>query len=179
MEYSEDLERIIESDDADNGWVDTHHYDTTATSSVEDKISEMTLDNIKGESMEEAALKNSDEEDEDDDDEEAADMEEFEESGMLEDEQVAKIIKPAEQEGKNPEEDGEIVHTRTYDLHITYDKYYQTPRLWLTGYDEKHRPLTVNEFYQDVSKDYAMKTVTMETHPHLSVPKMASVHPCR
>lgn len=33
-------------------------------------------------------------------------------------------------------EDGEIVKTRTYDLHITYDKYYQTPRLWLTGYDE-------------------------------------------
>jgi hypothetical protein len=31
---------------------------------------------------------------------------------------------------------GEIVHTRTYDLHITYDKYYQTPRLWLFGYDE-------------------------------------------
>lgn len=29
-----------------------------------------------------------------------------------------------------------IVQTRTYDLHITYDKYYQTPRLWLTGYDE-------------------------------------------
>lgn len=33
-------------------------------------------------------------------------------------------------------EGGEILQTRTYDLHITYDKYYQTPRLWLTGYDE-------------------------------------------
>jgi len=32
--------------------------------------------------------------------------------------------------------DGEIVQTRTYDLNITYDKYYQTPRLWLFGYDE-------------------------------------------
>lgn len=30
----------------------------------------------------------------------------------------------------------EIIRTRTYDLHITYDKYYQTPRLWLFGYDE-------------------------------------------
>nr|KAG5701454.1 hypothetical protein BaRGS_032786 [Batillaria attramentaria] len=29
-----------------------------------------------------------------------------------------------------------IIQTRTYDLHITYDKYYQTPRLWLMGYDE-------------------------------------------
>ena len=26
--------------------------------------------------------------------------------------------------------------TRTYDLSITYDKYYQTPRVWLFGYDE-------------------------------------------
>lgn len=46
MEYSEDLERIIESDDADNGWVDTHHYDPNI-SSLEDKVSEMTLDNAK------------------------------------------------------------------------------------------------------------------------------------
>ena len=30
----------------------------------------------------------------------------------------------------------EILRTRTYDLNITYDKYYQTPRLWLFGYNE-------------------------------------------
>jgi len=35
--------------------------------------------------------------------------------------------------------DGEILQTRTYDLNITYDKYYQTPRLWLFGYDEVRR----------------------------------------
>ena len=29
-----------------------------------------------------------------------------------------------------------ILQTRTYDLNITYDKYYQTPRMWLYGYDE-------------------------------------------
>lgn len=44
---------------------------------------------------------------------------------------------------------------------------------------QNHKPLTIEQTYQDVSKDYAMKTVTMEAHPHLSVPKMASVHPCR
>lgn len=32
----------------------------------------------------------------------------------------------------------EILQTRTYDLNITYDKYYQTPRLWLSGHDEVH-----------------------------------------
>ena len=31
---------------------------------------------------------------------------------------------------------GEIIQTRTYDLNITYDKYYQTPRLWVSGHDE-------------------------------------------
>ncbi|RZC14266.1 ubiquitin-like-conjugating enzyme ATG3 [Asbolus verrucosus] len=140
MEYSEELERIIESDDADNGWVDTHHYDhDQTTAAVEEKISEMTLSSTK----------------------------------------ATTVIQPASAEAKGADEDGEIIHTRTYDLHITYDKYYQTPRLWLTGYNEHHKPLSVEELYQDVSKDYAMKTVTMETHPHLSVPKMASVHPCR
>ncbi|XP_057668145.1 ubiquitin-like-conjugating enzyme ATG3 [Diorhabda carinulata] len=177
MEYSREMEKLIESDDADNGWIDTHHYDKEM-SSVENKVSEMTLESTKAESMEEAALKDNCDDDEDEDDEEAADMEEFEESGMLEDDQVAKVIEPVELK-KNLDEDGEIVRTRTYDLHITYDKYYQTPRLWLTGYNEKREPLTVDELYEDISKDYVQKTVTMETHPHLSVPKMASVHPCR
>ena len=29
-----------------------------------------------------------------------------------------------------------VLQTRTYDLNITYDNYYRTPRLWLFGYDE-------------------------------------------
>lgn len=29
-----------------------------------------------------------------------------------------------------------VLKVRTYDCIITYDKYYQTPRLWLQGYDE-------------------------------------------
>lgn len=33
------------------------------------------------------------------------------------------------------------MHTRTYDLMITYDKYYQVPRFWLVGYDENRLPL--------------------------------------
>uniref|UniRef100_A0A1Y1LY63 Ubiquitin-like-conjugating enzyme ATG3 n=1 Tax=Photinus pyralis TaxID=7054 RepID=A0A1Y1LY63_PHOPY len=177
MEYSKDLECIIESDDADNGWVDTHHYDTSSTG-LEDKITDMSLDNAKVESMEDALLNDDSDNDGDDDNEEAADMEEFEESGML-DNGEATVVQPTWEKRCDESEDGEIIHTRTYDLHITYDKYYQTPRLWLTGYDENHKPLTVEQVYQDVSKDYAMKTVTMEVHPHLSVPRMASVHPCR
>lgn len=33
--------------------------------------------------------------------------------------------------------------------------------------------------YEDVSQDHAKKTVTMESHPHLPGPNMASVHPCK
>jgi ubiquitin-like-conjugating enzyme ATG3 len=71
-----------------------------------------------------------------------------------------------------------IVRTRTYDLYITYDKYYQTPRLWLAGYDENSNPLPPTKIFDDISREHAHKTVTIETHPHLDTP-MASIHPCR
>jgi ubiquitin-like-conjugating enzyme ATG3 len=72
------------------------------------------------------------------------------------------------------------VRCLVFSLNITYDKYYQTPRLWLTGYDEHHKPLSVEEMYDDISQDHAKKTVTMEQHPHLlGTGPMASIHPCR
>lgn len=75
-------------------------------------------------------------------------------------------------------EDDNILRTRTYDISITYDKYYQTPRVWLTGYDESRNLLQPELVLEDVSQDHAHKTVTIEDHPHL-VGKHASVHPCR
>ncbi|KAJ3008459.1 Arabinose-proton symporter (Arabinose transporter) [Thoreauomyces humboldtii] len=70
------------------------------------------------------------------------------------------------------------VHSRTYDVSITYDKYYQTPRVWLFGYDEARHPLTAPQIFEDISQDHAQKTVTIEPHPHESV-SMASIHPCK
>ncbi|GAA0171176.1 ubiquitin-protein ligase [Lithospermum erythrorhizon] len=75
-------------------------------------------------------------------------------------------------------DDDNILRTRTYDLSITYDKYYQTPRVWLTGYDESRMLLQPEKVLEDVSQDHARKTVTIEDHPHLPG-KHASVHPCR
>lgn len=43
MEYCEEQEEIIEADDPDGGWVDTHHYGMGA-SGLDDKVAEMTLD---------------------------------------------------------------------------------------------------------------------------------------
>lgn len=74
---------------------------------------------------------------------------------------------------------GNLLQVRTYDVMITYDKYYQTPRIWLNGYDENRNPLTPVQIFQDVSADHALKTVTIEAFPHSTTLQAASVHPCK
>uniref|UniRef100_A0A8D0YLN9 Ubiquitin-like-conjugating enzyme ATG3 n=1 Tax=Sus scrofa TaxID=9823 RepID=A0A8D0YLN9_PIG len=152
MEYSDELEAIIEEDDGDG-------------------------DGIKLQDC--SALC---EEEEEEDEGEAADMEEYEESGLLETDEATldtrKIVEACKAKTDAGGEDA-ILQTRTYDLYITYDKYYQTPRLWLFGYDEQRQPLTVEHMYEDISQDHVKKTVTIENHPHLPPPPMCSVHPCR
>lgn len=69
----------------------------------------------------------------DESDDEALDMEDM----NLEDED---LVVPVQRM------DDSIKKTRTYDLSITYDKYYQTPRLWLTGYNEEGLPLNKEMF---------------------------------
>lgn len=64
-----------------------------------------------------------------------------------------------------------FVATRSYDISITYDKYYQTPRVYLFGYNERRSPLTPQEVMEDIMQDYANKTVTIESHPHLPAGK--------
>lgn len=165
MEYKGDLEKVLDSEDPEGGWVDTHHFqEADSASSLDGTVKEMVLDEAPAE--ETANISDS---------EEAVDMEDFVESGMLE-EDSATVEPIKEEQGASG---GEILSTRTYDLNITYDKYYQTPRLWLFGYSENRTPLTVDQMYEDFSADHANKTITMETHPHLPGPPQASVHPCK
>lgn len=191
MEYVGE-ETLVEESDQDGGWVETHHFnpDGAGGSGLEDKVCEMTLegakvdDDMAADMDDPRNLEDGDGNGGDDDDDEGAaiDMDEFEESGMLDqvDPSLATVAPVDPAPKKLSETDGDsVVHTRTYDLHITYDKYYQTPRLWVVGYDENRKPLTVEQMYEDVSQDHAKKTVTMETHPHLPGPNMASVHPCK
>jgi len=72
-----------------------------------------------------------------------------------------------------------LLQVRTYDVMITYDKYYQTPKIWLLGYDENRNPLTGPQILQDVSAEHAHKTVTIEPFPHSTSLRVASVHPCK
>jgi len=71
-----------------------------------------------------------------------------------------------------------IVKMRSYDLSITYDKYYQVPRLWLFGYDAEGKPLTQDQVKEDVLSEYADKTVTFDPHPCTGIPTV-SIHPCK
>ncbi|KAL7184032.1 hypothetical protein ACSBR2_026248 [Camellia fascicularis] len=110
------------------------------------------------------------------DDEDIPDMEEYEEPDNLIETDPA-TLQCTYLVAQEPDDDN-ILRTRTYDVSITYDKYYQTPRVWLTGYDESRMLLQPELVLEDVSQDHARKTVTIEDHPHLPG-KHASVHPCR
>lgn len=173
MEFS-GVERIVEDVEGDEGWV-TH--DTEGDEEDNENPSEMN-DEAHKEVQEKEKAQDADDDDEDG---EAIDMEDFEESGQLEnvDPSVAIINRPVEKNEPNATETGDsVVYTRTYDLHIVYNKYYQTPHLFLIGYDENRRLLSVEEMFEDVSQDNAKKTVTMEQHPHLGN-SMLAVHPCK
>lgn len=121
------------------------------------------------------ATKNKKDDGEEEDDE-YADMADFEDDNILEDE-AAVTITTAQSSNNNNDN---VLRVRSYDISITYDKYYQTPRVWLMGYtdDGTDKPLTGDEMMQDVISDYAHRTVTVENHPHVSGPH-ASIHPCQ
>lgn len=81
IEYSKEQECIIEADDPEGGWVDTHHYET-GYGGLEERVSEMTLEEAQPTCLMKPN-QSEDENDDDDDEEEAVDMEAFEISGML------------------------------------------------------------------------------------------------
>jgi len=145
---------------------------------VEKKVAQMSIaqsSNAKDDAVAAAA---------EEEDDEYADMADFEDNDVMEDEAAA-ISTPSIPSSNNNNnnttiENENILKVRSYDISITYDKYYQTPRVWLMGYadDNSNRPLTGDEMMEDVISDYAHRTVTVENHPHVSGPH-ASIHPCQ
>ncbi|UKJ89015.2 hypothetical protein MACJ_002261 [Theileria orientalis] len=66
---------------------------------------------------------------------------------------------------------------RKYELSVTYDRYNETPRLWLRGYNQFGLPLTKDEMLEDVPETYVGKSVTVEKHPFTGYLTL-TVHPC-
>lgn len=116
---------------------------------------------------------------EEDVDDEYADMEEFEDENVMEDE-AAVSANAGNSKTNTSKFDNNIMKVRTYDLSISYDKYYQTPRVWMMGYEsaDSSQPLTGDQMLEDVMSDYANRTVTIDPHPHVTG-YHASIHPCQ
>jgi len=96
----------------------------------------------------------------------------------LEDEDLVLDESTIKQANSNSNATTNANQLRRYDVSITYDNYYRTPRIWLYGYDESGTELDPTAVFEDVVQDYAKRTVTIDPHPHQSKPH-ASIHPCR
>jgi ubiquitin-like-conjugating enzyme ATG3 len=65
-----------------------------------------------------------------------------------------------------------------YDVYITYDQYYRTPRVWFIGSTFFGEQLTQEQTYKDFMPEYLNVSLTMELNPILNV-YCTSVHPCK
>lgn len=148
MEYSQEQDGDDVAGEDNENWVSTHSHEKQ-----ENEIEEIDTSKVE------------------EDEEDIPDIEDINIEDNIVEEEDPSAIKPSE--GND-----HIVKTRTYDISITYDKYYQTPRVWLFGYDEHRKPLTPEHIYQDISQDHAKKTVTFEPHSSLGI-SQASIHPCK
>jgi len=174
---SDMLMEKAEGDDDDDWLVSTIIQRTEQALNLEDEFDLLDEDGEvieKPDAPEAAAPTKIEATTEDADDDEYADMDAFEDDNILEDDAAA-FTAPTQQNEKGEDH---TIKVRTYDLSITYDKYYQTPRIWMIGRNTQDQPLTGEEMMQDVISDYANKTVTMESHPHVAGPH-ASIHPCQ
>ena len=149
---------------------------------VEKEVGKLSLaDDGKGGESEKVDTTTAANKEEEEDGDEYADMADFEDDNILEDEAAAVTSTSTTNPSNNTSSNNSnVLKVRSYDVSITYDKYYQTPRVWLMGYtdDGTNKPLTGNEMMQDVISDYAHRTVTVENHPHVTGPH-ASIHPCQ
>ncbi|KAG4388755.1 hypothetical protein AAZX31_09G211200 [Glycine max] len=171
-EYEAAGGEVLLDDEDNDGWLATHGKPKETKSDEDENLPSMeSLEISKKNSIKKIPSYMGAEEEED-----IPDMAEFDDtSNVIENDPAT--LQSTYLVAHEPDDDN-ILRTRTYDVSITYDKYYQTPRVWLTGYDESRMLLQPELVLEDVSQDHAHKTVTIEDHPHLPG-KHASIHPCR
>lgn len=175
MQFTDENEVVIDEDDPEGGWVDTHHNIDTTAAKITDSMDDMNLD-----AQDKPRLMSSESPVVEDDESSEGEMTDDDEDGpAVEDNDPAEARPTGATSAADKQADTNTVNMRSYDLYITYDRYYQTPRMWLFGYNETRQPLSLEETYEDISSDHVKKTVTQENHPHLTGPGMLSIHPCK
>eukprot|EP00968_Pinguiococcus_pyrenoidosus_P016363 scaffold1578_cov286-Pinguiococcus_pyrenoidosus.AAC.3 len=115
------------------------------------------------------------------DDNEYCDILDYEDSTLQVDDTTlpsATVMASGGEHIKVEQADDATIRTRRYDVSISYDKYWQSPRIWLFGYNEHGEPLKTEETFEDIISDYRERTVTIDPHPHTGVPHV-SIHPCQ
>lgn len=169
------VEKAVETGDDGSGWIEAQVTDEHADAPVEEL---KAVDLGAGAAAAAAAgpavgaavaVEDAPEDDDDDDDVPDIGDYNYEGSAIKDDDKAAVAAAPAAQSG--------VASTRSYDITITYDVHYSTPRVWLFGYDSNSNPLR-DEWRQDFSADHVDKTVTVEQHPHLGY-SCPSIHPCK
>lgn len=67
---------------------------------------------------------------------------------------------------------------KLYDITITYDNYYRTPRIWFHAYNLHCESITNENILKDFSIEHTNISVKIEKHPHFNL-ESVSVHPCK
>jgi len=173
-EVQEDLrEEQVEATDDDDGWCQTFSISKEKESQDKKALEDIpSIDDFPNKSSDKKATlveKNVPKKEEEIPS--LDDFADFEEENLDEDDEEV-LINAADI-------DQHIVRTRTYDISISYDIYYQCPHVWLRGYDEYSNPLTNEQILEDISSDHSLKTATFENHPFLKNLVCVSIHPCR
>ncbi|CCK69813.1 Atg3p KNAG_0D00610 [Huiozyma naganishii CBS 8797] len=87
--------------------------------------------------------------------------------------------------GSRDGDDDEIIiksdeNKRYYDLYITYSTSYRVPKMYIVGYNAQGSPLTADEMFEDITKEYRHKTATIEKLPFYKGTVISvSIHPCK
>lgn len=71
-----------------------------------------------------------------------------------------------------------VYSNHVYNVYITYDQYYRTPRVWFVGSKRDGSPLTQEETYKDFMAEYLSISLTMEKNTEIDM-HCVSVHPCK
>jgi len=196
--------KMDRSDDLDDDeWVTTESTGKTTTTAaevpaeVDEEIPDVTMAPATEEPKKPAAFmlplsgQPAPQPADDDDDDDDAEVMDFDDEDLMDDDPAVAPPQPLPQIEKTATtattdsamadggDDDDVLKTRTYDLYITYDHFYRTPRVWLSGYDEQMKPLQPEQVFEDISADHAHKTVTFDEFPHLVGVQMAYIHPCK